>query len=502
MEDGPAIARVGRTADIATLNPVMLTELNSAAVVTQLYDHLLELDADFNYVPRGLVKSWSISPDGDIVDFELREGVRFHDDSELTAEDVTFTFRAALGPGNPRLIAACQDAGFEAASRYKLRIWLPSASASCLASLVCLPLLPKHVYDGGHIADRPVADRPVGGGAFRFGEWRKGEYVSILAFEDYHSGRPGLDCVEFTVFDSAEAAAEALLSGDIDYVPDAGAGIARSLDGCRGVDVRWSDAATVMYLAFNLDAPPVRDLRVRRAIAHAIDRQGLVHEVAGGAAVIADTLVPPRTFWRNEELIAHDYNVAQASALLDAAGWRVTDSSGMRRNSARLPMELPILAIAGDQAKERAAWFIAADLRRVGIDAAVRTFEAGALLEQHIYPRDYKAAVLASDPGRDPAFLTTFYHSAMLAPAGGNWCAYRNPLVDQLLEDSLSLTRDRFQRKEMLDEVQRIVAADLPHVTLYNPRLANLSSARLRLPADALSHGDDLTVLRRWKLAD
>src|SRR5258708_16901714 len=95
-----AIARVGRTADVVTLNPIMLQEPNSAAVVTQLYDHLLELDAEFNYVARGLVNGWYISPGGDIVDFELRQGVRFHDGTELTADDAAFTFQAALDPAN------------------------------------------------------------------------------------------------------------------------------------------------------------------------------------------------------------------------------------------------------------------------------------------------------------------------------------------------------------------------------------------------------------------
>lgn len=108
---------------------------------------------------------------------------------------------------------------------------------------------------------------------------------------------------------------------------------------------------------------------------------------------------------------------------------------------------------------------------------------------------------MAFSPDLDPAFLNTFYHSSMLSPVGWNSCAYRNHIVDQLLEDSLSITQDRMRRKAMLDEVQRLVAADLPHVTLYNPRLANLCSSRIQLPADVLSRGDDFAVLRRWKAA-
>lgn len=502
----PGIARIGRTADISTLNPIMVTELTSAVVVTQLYDHLLELDGEFNYVARGIVNGWSISPDGDIVDFELRPGVLFHDGTELTASDVAFTFQAALDPANrsplrSQLIVAGQELGFEAIDRYRLRLWLPSAPASCLASMACLPLLPKHLYDGKLMPDHRMNNSPIGGGAFRFGEWQPGKYVSILGFEEHYSGPPNLDRVDFVVFDSIEAAIRALFAGDIDYVPDVGAKIARSLDRRKGTTIRWSDAAMVTYLAFNLDVPPVRDLRVRSAIAHAIDRQGLVHEVMAGAAVVADTVVPPNTFWRNVDLIAHDYNVARARALLDAAGWRVVDSSGIRRNSARVPLELPIVTSAGDRAKEHAAEFIAADLRRIGIDSSVRTFDLEILLKQYIDPRDYKAAVMALHPGPDPAFLNAFYHSSMLTPAGRNRCAYRNPRVDQLLEDSLSITRDRLHRKAVLDEIQQIVAADLPHVTLYNPKLANICSTRIQLPADALSHGDDLAVLSKWRLA-
>ncbi|HTU73917.1 MAG TPA: ABC transporter substrate-binding protein [Trebonia sp.] len=501
----PAIARIGRTADVVTLNPIMFTELTSAAVVTQLYDHLLELDAEFNYVALGLVKSWSISPEGDIVDFELRSGVRFHDGTELTAEDAAFTFQCALDPANqsPRraqLIVSGQEMSFEAIDRYRLRIWLPSASASCLASIACLPLLPKHCYEGELMPEHRRNSSPVGSGSFRFGERKPGESVSILAYQGHYAGPPQLDRVDFLVYDGIESATKALLAGDVDYVPNVGTEIARSLEGQRGLSVSWSDAAMVTYLAFNLDAPPVRDLRVRSAIAHAIDRQGLVHEVMAGAAAVADTMVPPNTFWRNEDLIAPDYNIARASALLDAAGWRVTDSSGLRRNSARAPLELPILTTTGDRAKQRAAEFIAADLRRVGIDSSVHGYDMGTLLRDYIYPRQYKAALLALNPDPDPGFMNSFYHSAMLTPVGWNRCAYRNPVVDQLLEDSLSVTQDRRRRKAMLDEIQRIVAADLPHVTLYNPRLANVSSTRIHVPEQLLSHGDDFAVLRGWRV--
>lgn len=506
MGAGPAIARIGRTADVVTLNPIMFTELTSAAVVTQLYDHLLELDAEFNYVAAGLVKNWSISAEGDIVDFELRSGVRFHDGTELTAADAAFSFQCALDPANqsPRraqLIVSGQEMSFEAIDKYRLRIWLPSASACCLASIARLPLLPRHLYEGELMPQHRLNDSPVGSGSFRFGERKPGESVSILAYEGHYAGPPRLDRVDYLVYDSIESATKALLAGDVDYVPNVGTELARSLAGQRGVTVTWSDAAMVSYLAFNLDAAPVRDLRVRSAIAHAIDRQGLVHEVIAGAAVVADTLVPPNTFWHNEDLIPQEYNIARAQALLDAAGWRVSDTTGIRRNGARAPLELPIVTTAGDRAKERTAEFIAADLRRVGISSSVHAYDMGTLLREHVYPRTYKAALLALNPDPDPGFMNTFYHSAMLTPTGWNRCAYRNPTVDQLLEESLSVTQDRLQRKAMLDEIQRIVAADLPHVTLYSPRLANVSSTRIQVPKQLLSHGDDFAVLRDWRLA-
>jgi peptide/nickel transport system substrate-binding protein len=506
MGTEPAIARIGRTADLDTLNPIMVTELNDAGIVTQLFDHLLEVDGEFNYVAREIVNNWSIGPDGDIVDFHLRPGVRFHDGTELTANDVAFTFQAVLDPANrsplrSQLIFAGQELGFEAIDKYRLRFWLPGASASCLESIARMPLLPKRLYDGEPMPGHQLSNSPVGGGAFRFGEWKRDKYLSIQAFNGYYPRPPNLDRVDFVVFDSIDAAIKALLAGDIDYVPDAGAEIARSLPRHRGTAVRWSQAPTVTYLAFNLDVPPVRDQRVRSAIAHAIDRQGLVHAVMAGGAVVADTVVPPNTFWRNEDLIAHDYNIARACALLDAAGWRVADSSGRRRNAARVPMEMPIVTSAGDRCQEHAAEFIAADLRRIGIDSHVCTFDPDTLMNRYIGTRDYTAAVMTVRPGSDPSFLNAFYHSSMVAPAGPNRCAYRNPRVDQLLEDSLSLTRDRSHRKALLDEVQRIVAVDLPHVTLYNPRFASVCGSRIQVPADAPFHGDDLATLRRWRLA-
>lgn len=506
MGGEPAIVRVGRVADVVTLNPIMFTELNSAAVVTQLYDHLLELDDGFNYVARGLVKHWTISPNGETVDFELRRNVRFHDGHELTAEDAAFTFQAALDPENrsPRrsqLIVGGREMGFEAVDRYRLRIWLPKASASCLASLACLPLLPKHRYAGKPMPDHPLNMSPIGSGAFQFGEWKPGEYVSIRAFPGYYSGPPYLDQVDFLAFDDIEAAIRALVAGEVDYVPNVPTDLARTLEQQRGLTVRWNDAAMVSYLAFNLDAPLMRDLRLRKAVAHAIDREGLVHAVLSGAAAVADTLVPPNTFWRNDNLIPHDYNVSQASALLDAAGWLLADGDPIRRNADGERLELPILTVAGDRTKERAAECIATDLRRVGIGGTVRAVDMGTLLSEYIYPRNYEAALLALNPDPDPGFLNTFYHSSMLTPVGWNRFAYRNPTVDRLLDSSLSVTQDRNERKAMLDMVQQIVIDELPHVTLYNPRIANVFSNRIHVPQETVSHGDEFAVLRRWRLA-
>jgi peptide/nickel transport system substrate-binding protein len=502
----PAIARVGRAADVVTLNPIMFTDLNSAPVVTQLYDHLLTLDEEFQYQGGGLVEHWTLSPDGSTVDFQLQPGVLFHDGRELTAEDAAFTFQAALDPANksPRrsqLIVGGDEMGFEATGPYSLRIWLPRASASCLASLACLPLLPKHRYAGAAMPDHPLNNSPVGSGAFRFREWRPGEMVSIEGYASHFDGPPPLDRVDFVNFGEIEAAVNALVAGEIDYVPNVPAETARALEGLRGVEVHWNNAPLVAYLAFNMDDPLLRDLRVRRAIAHAIDREGLIHRVLGGSATVADTLVPPSTFWRNEQLIPYEYAVSEANALLDAGGWQLPPGGGVRRNSRGTELEIPILTVAGDQAKERASECIAADLRRAGIGATVRAVGMGPLLNEHIYPRRYAAALLALNPDPDPAFLNTFYHSAMLTPVGWNRCAYRNPTVDNLLDEGLSVTVDRDERKRMYDAVQRLVLEELPHVTLYNPRIANVTSSRIVLPPTVLSHGDFLAALNRWRLA-
>ncbi|GIF46442.1 peptide/nickel transport system substrate-binding protein [Asanoa ferruginea] len=502
----PAIARIGRAADVVTLNPIMFTDLFSAPVVTQLYDHLLSLDDDYRYQAGGLVEDWTISPDGETVDFLLRPGVRFHDGHELTAEDAAFTFQAALDPANesPRrsqLIVGGAEMGFAATGRYRLRIWLPKASASCLASLACLPLLPKHRYGDAPLPDHPLNNSPIGSGAFRFVEWRPGEVVSIAGYADYFDGRPPLDRVDFMTFGDIEAAVKALVAGEIDYVPNVPADLARALADVRGVDVHWNDAPVVSYLAFNLDDPLLRELRVRQAVAHAIDREGLIHRVLGGAGTVADTLVPPGTVWRNDNLLAREYAVSEANALLDAAGWRFVDTGDVRRDSRGTALELTILTVAGDRAKERSAEFIAADLRRVGIHATVRALGMGPLLRDHIYPRQYSAAVLALNPDPDPAFLNTFYHSAMLTPVGWNRCAYRNPAVDDLLDKGLSIRLGQDERKTMYDAVQRIVLDELPHVTLYNPRVANVTSSRVVLPPTVLSHGDFLAALNRWRVA-
>jgi peptide/nickel transport system substrate-binding protein len=498
-----AAITVGRVDDVTTLNPVLYGDLPTGEVVNRLFDHLVLTDPEGGYIPGRLLSHWEVSPDGLTWDFHLRRAARWHDGRPVTARDACCSFAAMLDPANasPRRAEFLVDGEplrFAARSSHVLRISLPRPHAPLLAALAWRPLIPAHLYEDGAVASNPHNDAPVGSGAFAFQSWERGSELVMRANLDYHQGRAPLDRVSWRCFADREAAVEALLDGRVDYVPGLPPALVDTVQRARGLSVIRSVDGTFTFLGFRLARPPFGDVRVRRALHHAIDRERIVAQALRGEGDVAHSPVIASSPWHNPDVPRYAYDRRRAAELLDAAGWRA-GSDGRRCNGDGRALRFTILTAAGDPVKDAAARAVAADLAAVGVSAHVERCPLGELLGGRAFAGDFDALLLGLTPGLDPGFLHGFYHSAMATPGGWNMLGYSNDAVDAAL-DAAQRATDRAERARLVGEAQAQIAADVPHVLLFAPVSVDGATNALSIPPLPRTPGNRFMAMHRWSI--
>ncbi|NOR72620.1 MAG: peptide-binding protein, partial [Mariprofundaceae bacterium] len=220
------------------------------------------------------------------------------------------------------------------------------------------------------------------------------------------------------------------------------------------------------YLGFNLTRKPFDDLRVRRALALAIDRQELVDGVLLGLGESIATPYKPGTYWVNEKLKPRAYNVDKAKALLAEAGWRDSDGDGILDRDGRA-FEFTILTNNGNKQRANTATIIQHRLKKIGVKINVRLVEWSAFIENFINKRNFEAVLLGWSLSPDPDQYS-IWHSSQTGARQFNFLTYSNPKVDEALV-AATRTFDRAERKKHYDIVQEEIYNDVPMIFLYAP---------------------------------
>lgn len=340
----------GASGDIAGLDPAMANDGETFRVSRQIFEGLVGVEPGTADPAPGLAESWEQSEDGLSYTFQLKEGVTFHDGTDFNAEAVCFNFDRM---NNFTGLAATESlsyywgklmrgyaetgtsiyGGCEATSETEATITLTQPFAGFIPAL-SLPsfaiqspaALEEFAADEvGGTAEAPVLSEyaqghPVGTGPFKFDEWAPGESVTLSAYEDYWGEQGQVQEVIFQVIGDTTARRQALESGSIDgydLVAPADLG-ALEEDGFNLVN---RDPFNILYLAMNQAVPALADIRVRQAIAHAIDKEQLVTQVLPEGTEVASQFMPPAVIGWNEDVTTYEYDPEAAQALLAEAGY-------------------------------------------------------------------------------------------------------------------------------------------------------------------------------------
>ena len=238
------------------------------------------------------------------------------------------------------------------------------------------------------------------------------------------------------------------------------------------------------FLGFNLKRPPFDDLRVRQAIAHAIDKDEIIKGVLYGLGVATTGPYKPGTRWYNTDVPKYAYDPAKARALLSEAGFKDANGDGILEKKGR-PFTFTILTNQGNPLREKTAQIIQQRLKAIGIDTKIRIVEWTVFLKEFVDPGNFDAIILGWTITPDPDAFDV-WHSSNIGPKKLNFISYRNATVDDLL-DKARHTFDEKARKDYYDRFQAILAQDQPYIFLYAPYALPAVSSRIKgiVPAPA-----------------
>jgi peptide/nickel transport system substrate-binding protein len=414
----------------------------------------------------------------------LKRGIAFQDGHELTSADVVYTFRSFLDPGfnSPRKGSFRELQSVAASDRYTVIFTLHEPFTSFPVNLV-MPIVP----DG---AGTSPSRAPTGTGPYRFVRYATDDRIELERFDGYFDGRPANEGLLLKVVPDDIMRGLELRKGTTDLiVNDLSPDIAYQLEKAYGLQMARTPGVDYQYVGLNLRDPVLRDRRVRQALAYAIDTRAIVEYLQRGLAVPAAGLLPRLSWAFAPDVRSYPYDPARARALLDEAGYRDSDGDGPA------PRFRLGLKISNSQEFNRLqASVIQQNLRAVGIDLDVRTFEFATMFNDvvtgnfQMYVMQWTAGSLA-----DPDILRRAFHSNQTPPAGFNRGHFSDPRVDALLDEASGST-DEARRLELFQEVQRLLAVELPYISLWNK--TNFAVAHQSLIGVQLSPLGDLTFLK------
>lgn len=460
---------MGSIGEPSNLLPVLASDSASSDINGLVYNGLLRYDKNLQ-LEGELARSWDISPDNLTITFHLRNDVRWHDGHPLTADDVLFTYRLLVDPAVPTAYADryLQVVKAEAPDPFTFRVTYGQPLASALVSWM-FPIHPKHLLEGQDVTRSPLARRPVGTGPYRFMEWKSGEKVVLEANADYFEGKPYIHRVVYRIIPDPSTMFLELRSGGLDLMGLTPLQYARQTDNLafkrRFEKYRYLDFSYT-YLGFNLRRPLFQDVRVRRALAHALNKQELVDGVLLGLGTATTGPYKPGTWPHNPHVKTYDYNPAKARTLLAEAGWQDTDGDGILDRDGR-PFAFTIVTNQGNDARTKSGEIIQRRLQEVGISVKLRVIEWASFIKEFINPGDFDATILAWTITPDPDAYAV-WHSSKTGEGELNFIGFKNAEVDRLLEEGRH-TLDQDQRKRIYGRFQEILAEQQPYIFLYVP---------------------------------
>jgi len=469
--------------DASNLIPMIAGDASSHAIAGLLYLSLLKYDKDLNLTSQ-LASSWQVSEDNKTITFHLRPGITWSDGKAFTSQDCAFTL--ALIQDEHTQSAYKSDyvlvSDFETPDPLTFIVHYREAFSPALSSWSSLAILPKHIFKDVDIMKTTLSRKPKATiGPYQLAAWQSQQSILMRTNPDYFDGSVWIsERLTRIIPDRATQFLE-LTAGKLDSVSLSPIQYTRLFDTKPALKNHFNRFKYLdfvyTYLGFNLNREPFTDIRVRQAIAYAVDRQEILDGVQLGLGETIASPYKPGTFWVNQQLKPRSFAPEKAKTMLAEAGWKDTDGDGILDKQGAA-FSFTILTNNGNKQRADAATIMQHRLRAIGIEVNIRLVEWSAFIENFINKRNFDAVILGWSLSPDPDQFS-IWHSSQTGARQFNFLSYNNAKVDAAL-DTARRTFDRHQRKAQYDIMQQEIYNDVPMVFLFAPYSLPVMHKRFR----------------------
>ncbi|KAF0818972.1 ABC transporter, substrate-binding protein (cluster 5, nickel/peptides/opines) [Bacillus sp. ZZV12-4809] len=438
--------------DATKLDPHLGTDIPSANVYHgKIYEGLVQQDENMEIQPA-LATEWK-QLDDLTWEFKLREGVKFHDGTDFTAEAVQKTIERVLSEetASPRSNLFEMIKEVKAVDDHTVQLVTEYPYAPLLANLAHYAagiMSPAAIESGENLGQNPV-----GTGPYKLGEWKPGQEIKLTAFEDYWGEKPSMETVTYKVVPEDSTRIAMVETGEAHIAEPVPVTEVERIENSNSMELVRSDALGVDYIGFNVEKEPFNNVKVRQAISYAIDTEAIVKGVYNNVGTVATAPMGPAIWGHNADLKGYKYDLEKAKQLLAEAGYPDGFKTTIWTNDNKARMDV--------------AEVVQSQLKGIGIEVETKVVEWGAYLEGTA-KGDHDMFILGwSNMTGDADYNQYFLFHSDARGNPGNRSFYSNPKVDELIDKGRQET-DEQKRLEIYAEAQKIEMEEAPIVFLRN----------------------------------
>lgn len=449
----------------------IFTSASEAGMIgTKVFEGLMALDFNLNPTPE-LATDWAWSEDGLTFTVNLRKGVAWHDGEPFTSADVAFSMMEVWKKVHPYGKAAYANVvAAETPDDHTVIFQLekPAKYMTAIMFAYLSPVVPKHVYENTNIRDNPANEHPIGTGAFKFKEWKRGQYITFEKNENYwKEGRPYLDQIVMRVISDIGARSVAFESNEVQvgYFDPLPITTTRRLEKNDSFNVIMETPSPLMpmrTMELNVRTGPLSHREVRQALMHGINRQQMINVVSGGYGKVATGPI----FSTSKEFYSpvdsyYPYDKKKAEEMLDQAGFP-RDKKGVR-------FKLTHDYASGKTLYKRMADFIKQSLEAIGVEVELRANDLTSFIRRVYTTYEFDTASGTLSTTIDPTIgVQRLYWSKNIVSGVpfSNASGYENPELDEILEKA-QVEADEGQRAALWAQAQEIIRRDIPILNLW-----------------------------------
>lgn len=487
-----------------TLNPLSAADGYTSSVHSYIFESLLDRDVDTYDWKPSLATEWSISSDKKIFDFKIRQGVRWHDGKELTAEDVKYSYDVIFSDDWKAVqLRPYYEAikSVEIIDKYHVRFTVKDNYFMNFDVCAGLSIIPKHFYSDKD-NKKEFARKLIGTGPYILSKYIKGQKLILVQNPDWW-GRTDeneknshlIKKINLRMVAEENVYLELLKKGDLDYQGLRPEGFIKKTQGeiwdkkITKVKTENKTPKGFSFIGMNLKHYILKDREVRKALSMLFNRPLMLNKFEHDLSELATGPIYVQSDYASPNVPAIGFDPDQALKILNKSGWKDTDKDGLLDkviDGKKTPLSITILEPSLDVMKYLTIF--KEDARKVGVEINIKNVEWNSFVKL-LDEKNFEAVRLAWGGGGVEWDPKQIWHSSSIPGASSNFISYSNPVVDKLIDDARQ-THDRNVRIQLLRKVHEIIASDYPYIWWFNQRYTLYAhNKRIKKQKDTYTYG-------------